>query len=48
MKSVIFATALVAAVEAKRGGGIPTAIFHGFGDQCINPGMKDFAKDIAE
>lgn len=48
MKSGLFATAaILGAVEAKKGN-TPTAIFHGFGDQCINPGMKDFAKDIAE
>ena len=26
----------------------PTAIFHGFGDQCSNAGMKSFTKTIAE
>lgn len=26
--------------------GIPTAIFHGFGDACINPGMGNFGKMI--
>ena len=24
----------------------PTAIFHGFGDQCSNSGMNNFTKDI--
>ena len=24
----------------------PTAVFHGFGDQCSNRGMNNFTKDI--
>jgi hypothetical protein len=27
---------------------VPTAIFHGLGDQCINPGMHHFTKQIRE
>ena len=37
--------ALVAVSNAKR---VPTAIFHGLGDQCINPGMHNFAKEIQD
>ena len=27
---------------------LPTVIFHGFGDQCSNPGMTDFTKEIGQ
>jgi len=27
---------------------VPTAIFHGFGDECNFPGMSDFASLIGE
>jgi hypothetical protein len=27
--------------------GVPTAIFHGFGDSCIFPGMWEFTDEIA-
>ena len=30
------------------GSGIPTAVFHGFGDACINPGMGNFDKMLAD
>jgi palmitoyl-protein thioesterase len=26
---------------------VPTAVFHGFGDACVNPGMASFTKKIA-
>ena len=42
MKTFISAM-LVAAATA-----IPTAIFHGLGDACIYPGMKQFTNQIAE
>ena len=42
MAKTIFATALVVAVSSKH---TPTAVFHGLGDQCINPGMHNFAKE---
>ena len=44
MKSFALA-ALVAAVSAKR---LPTAVFHGMGDQCINPGMHDFTRELGK
>jgi hypothetical protein len=27
---------------------VPTAIFHGLGDQCKNGGMENFTKEIAD
>lgn len=30
------------------GTSLPTAIFHGFGDQCSNPGMGDFTETISK
>lgn len=27
---------------------VPTAIFHGFGDACANPGMSQVTKEIGE
>jgi palmitoyl-protein thioesterase len=38
-----FATAFISAVSAA---GLPTAMFHGFGDACINPGDGQFDKII--
>lgn len=29
------------------GNAVPTAVFHGLGDACINPGMGSFTKKIA-
>lgn len=43
-RSLVIA-ALVAAVYARH---TPTAIFHGLGDQCINPGMHNMAKEVAD
>lgn len=44
MKTAAFAS-IIAAIEAKKP--LPTAVFHGLGDQCVNPGMHNFARDIA-
>ncbi len=43
--SLLVAALAVLQVNAKK---TPTAIFHGLGDQCINPGMHNFAMEIAE
>ena len=45
MTKTCIAVAMVAAVTAHK---TPTAVFHGLGDQCINPGMHNFAKEIAD
>ena len=40
-------SALIGAAAAADATVYPTAIFHGFGDQCSNSGMSNFTKDIA-
>lgn len=45
MKSFVI-SALVASFVAARH--TPTAIFHGLGDQCINPGMHNLAREIGQ
>jgi len=42
----IFTLACLAAAAAARK--YPTAVFHGLGDQCINPGMHDFTREIGQ
>jgi palmitoyl-protein thioesterase len=52
MKS--FAMACIAASAAAtqlpdlKASAVPTAIFHGLGDACANPGMIHFTKEIAD
>ena len=43
MKTASIAT-LIAIIEAKKA--LPTAVFHGLGDQCVNPGMHNFAREL--
>lgn len=45
MKSFAAVAFLGAVVSAKH---TPTAIFHGLEDQCINPGMHNFAREVSE
>ncbi len=40
-----FAVTLIAVALGKH---TPTAVFHGLGDQCVNPGMHNFAKEIGD
>jgi len=40
-----FAIASIFAVSQAKGP-LPTAVFHGLGDQCVNPGMHDFAREL--
>jgi len=44
MKSFAFAC-LASAITAAN---IPVAVFHGLGDDCLNPGMHQFTKEIGE
>jgi hypothetical protein len=44
MKSIYIAM-LAAVISARK---TPTAVFHGLGDQCLNPGMHDFTREIAQ
>lgn len=46
MKS--FAVASVLAVGSLGADGVPIAVFHGLGDNCHNPGMHQFTKEIGE
>ncbi len=45
IQSALVIAATLAVSDAKK---TPTAIFHGLGDQCINPGMHNFAMEVAE
>lgn len=42
MRSISTSILVVAALAVTTLAGVPTAIFHGFGDSCIFPGMWEF------
>ena len=46
MKTAFIVSAALAVAEAKKA--LPTAVFHGLGDQCVNPSMHNFAKEIGD
>jgi len=45
IQTALVIAATFAVSDAKK---TPTAIFHGLGDQCINPGMHNFAMEVAD
>jgi len=48
MKTFATACALFATNAFAADTGVPIAVFHGLGDNCMNPGMHHFAKEIGE
>ncbi|TNV76507.1 hypothetical protein FGO68_gene5727 [Halteria grandinella] len=47
MRSVSKSLIVIASLAVTSLAGVPTAIFHGFGDSCIFPGMWEFTDQIA-
>lgn len=45
MTRSLIVLALIGAVSALE---TPTAVFHGLGDECFNPGMHSFTKEIGK
>ena len=48
MKTALLLCALVVLAIAAKDKTPPLAIFHGFGDQCSNPGMSSYTKQVGE
>lgn len=46
--SLLSLLSVVGIVTSTNSTAVPTAIFHGFGDMCIFPGMWEFTDIIAE